>query len=797
MSRDELLDFTVQAHQPPYNFLCPDLRDAIEWERGRMRDLQLELDSIGRDALEGDRDARRRLVRGQAGDVEDLPRRRRRLAPADPPRRPPRRRGPPDPDARAGDSDVFHGLCAATAINRQMGRGVALIQRAVKGSAAPAAWTGRDFVRAAVVMDVDLTVTRDGFAPVRIGHGDGRPRFQIAIRIAADGRHARAARRVRADHTHLADSDAALPEILGGVAANSGTLAASGAASVPPTSRCPRGRGARTASGQPRRTASGRPRRGRTRAPLPADDPAGLDAPADSPQAAHRPDEEARFGPVYGVIPQGVTSIKTLMAALPCNLPGHVDGWMRKQAWHLQRILAAEPDPAAGFPTDEARWRYEMAVLGPKMEFELLRHRASLKGTKWAQGLGASLPPVRALLPPLTPTAWREWDGSALLAALREAVDARTASPHGAPACRRGHRLRAARAGSDSGRQGSPLRRGRPPTPPTLGGRAATDPGQEPSPRIIEDCHVVPEDKWQSAAADCERRCDSLADARRVSAEELLRAAQMQRAGASAGPDGWSGHYLRRLATLFPFEVTELLWREFRSLSETYDPLLACTITDATVGALPKPRGGIRPIVIGRCATRCLVAYLVKRSRMQLRKLLERGQQYGLTGVLPAVVEPLKMLTKCAAAGVPWALTDDDFSNAFNAVSQRALFDAVQRIADVAPELAACMLRGQCMVRGSGNVEMVMRGRYPHGQARRFSAERYARGGGQGCPDMPAAFAEVIAMVNLQAEAAMRDVRSDMSAEAARAVLWPLIRRQAGLPPSEEAPTHGAPHSTI
>ena len=225
-----------------------------------------------------------------------------------------------------------------------------------------------------------------------------------------------------------------------------------------------------------------------------------------------------------------------------------------------------------------------------------------------------------------------------------------------------------------------------------------------------------------------------------------------------------------------------------RALSDTYDPLLACTITDATIGGLAKPRGGFRPIVIGRCAVRCLVAHLVRRVRPNLRKLLERGHQYGLTGVLPAVIRPLKMLTKCAAEGVPWALTDDDFSNAFNAVSQRALFDAVQRIATVAPELAAVMLRAQCMVRDSGSAEMVMRGRYPCDQADRLVVERFARGGGQGCPDMPAAFAQVIAMIDLEAEAAMHDVRADMSAAAACDVLWPLVRDQAGRPVVARSP---------
>ena len=293
------------------------------------------------------------------------------------------------------------------------------------------------------------------------------------------------------------------------------------------------------------------------------------------------------------------------------------------------------------------------------------------------------------MLPPLEHAAWDAWDASALLAELRTAVDARSVRPA---------RQQTARETTVCGL----LEQGRiPAAKAALYGEAVLPhpaPSQDmqrelqaknPLPESPGD--IVPQGEWEEAARECERRCDALPT--RVSAAELLKAARMQRAGASAGPDGWSGLYLRRLATIFPTEVAQLLWHEYRSLSDTFDPLLACAITDATVGGLAKPRGGFRPIVIGRCAVRCLVAHLVRRVRPQLRHLLERGQQFGLTGVLPAVVRPLKMLTKCAAAGVPCALTDDDFSNAFNAVSQRALFDAVRRIADVAPELAACMLR--------------------------------------------------------------------------------------------------------
>ena len=92
-----------------------------------------------------------------------------------------------------------------------------------------------------------------------------------------------------------------------------------------------------------------------------------------------------------------------------------------------------------------------------------------------------------------------------------------------------------------------------------------------------------------------------------------------------------------------------------------------------------------------------------------------------------------------------------------------ALVEAARRIAPHAPEFAACMLCAQCMIRVTGSAEMVLRGRYHSGQPDPLVAERYARGGGQGCHDMPAAFAEVVAWINTQAEAAMGDVRGGMS----------------------------------
>ena len=150
--------------------------------------------------------------------------------------------------------------------------------------------------------------------------------------------------------------------------------------------------------------------------------PAATSATADCPPVL-------TYGSCTGIVPAAVPVIKIVMAAVPCNLPGHVDRSMRKLAVHVQRIVAAEPRPEDRFATDEARWRYEMAVLGPNMDYELLHHCADARGAKWAERLGASLPHVRALLPPLDPDAWRVWDGATLLAALREAIGGRGARP--------------------------------------------------------------------------------------------------------------------------------------------------------------------------------------------------------------------------------------------------------------------------------------------------------------------------------------------------------------------------------
>jgi hypothetical protein len=395
------------------------------------------------------------------------------------------------------------------------------VQSTVKGSSAPAPWEAADFARASEVFDEVLTIRRESHKPIRIGRA-GTTSPPIGIRISEDGMHATA--------THGFEPGAQLytpqqlrvgvPGILQGVRASGrGKAARSGRAA----------RGIR-----PLETAGGELRPG-------------------SPTQA-----DPSFGPCSGAVPPAVPEIKTLMAALPCNLPGNVDGWMRKQGFHLQRILAAEPSPEDGFATDEARWRYEMAVLGPKMEFELLRHRAGARDAKWAQGLGASLPVVRALLPPLEPAAWRAWDGRTLLAELREALATRTVRQPARPPATDGGVCALLERGRIPAAKAALYGEAVLPHPAPSRAMQAELQLKNPQPETPHD--VVSAAEWQRAAQECEQRCSTVRD--RVSANDLLRAARMQRAGASAGPDGWSGLYLRRLATLFPTEVAELMWHE-------------------------------------------------------------------------------------------------------------------------------------------------------------------------------------------------------------------------------------------
>ena len=156
---------------------------------------------------------------------------------------------------------------------------------------------------------------------------------------------------------------------------------------------------------------------------------------------------------------------------------------------------------------------------------------------------------------------------------------------------------------------------------------------------------------------------------------------------------------------------------------------------DASVGGIPKPDRSFRPIVITQCVVRCILARGVKRARPELRKDLEAGGQYCLSSVMACITPLFTEVVRCGNEGVPWALTNVDQSNAFGAVSQRALSEAAVALSTVDPELAAMCLRSQCIIGHGGSQEMIMRGSYPAGTHERLSIDKHACGGGQGFPD--------------------------------------------------------------
>ena len=139
------------------------------------------------------------------------------------------------------------------------------------------------------------------------------------------------------------------------------------------------------------------------------------------PPADTLPDDDVAPG-----VPRGVGELYDLVAASPIVMPWQVDGWMRKQDFHLARIIQSFPAATVGFARDANRWIRELAVLGPKIEFLLLTHRADQAGRKWMQGIGSALAPIRAMLPPLGSAAFRDWDPTSLLAEIRVATAARS-----------------------------------------------------------------------------------------------------------------------------------------------------------------------------------------------------------------------------------------------------------------------------------------------------------------------------------------------------------------------------------
>ena len=113
----------------------------------------------------------------------------------------------------------------------------------------------------------------------------------------------------------------------------------------------------------------------------------------------------------------------------------------------------------------------------------------------------------------------------------------------------------------------------------------------------------------------------------RIDAADLLEAVRRARGTAAPGPDGWSGGYLRRAATLFPRLIAEIMRRDYQALSRSRDPLGVTVATEATVGGLAKPAGGNRPIVISRIVSRCILVHVTTRAREVLRKAMDASDR--------------------------------------------------------------------------------------------------------------------------------------------------------------------------
>jgi hypothetical protein len=415
-----------------------------------------------------------------------------------------------------------------------------------------------------------------------------------------------------------------------------------------------------------------------------------------------------------------------------------VVGYAKRSDWHLRRILAALPE-SGEFASHAARWFYLLTLLSLKMEYLLLRLFAREEGEPmWARNLGPRLERARALLPPNVFHSFLAWDATRLLGMLARAVSTvfgASARPPARVGCE-GSPIALAKAGrlaaSRAVLMGEPLPTRVPPSAQVAAELQRLNSKPEGRRDTLED--------WLGACGSLEARVVALPADRRVTADELLSAARTFRTSSAPGPDGVSGGLLKFWACHFPHLTSGVLWRQFLLLRDSVDPLVAATVMDATVGGIPKPNGKIRPIVVAQTMTRCILARLVRRSRRDIRELLERKGQYCQSGVFPCIARLLEGIAWCVRSDAPWCLTSVDEENAFNSASQAALAGAAMELAGVAPELAACALRSQCAVRAGdgdeldGAQEMVLRGAYPPRDCSRPTIERYAPGAAPRAP---------------------------------------------------------------
>ena len=301
---------------------------------------------------------------------------------------------------------------------------------------------------------------------------------------------------------------------------------------------------------------------------------------------------------------------------------------MRQQRFHLERMLVTKPGDDPRYMSLTHYWRDAMAQLGPLMEYLLLEQEAAQRGARWSQRLGERLVPIRARLPPVEPGAFERWDAQPLLQQLRAALGSErpvpreipgATPPEGVCALAERGRLAAARAKLRGEKVAVRPRR-------TAALQAELQ-AKSPQPRD----GLLTGEQFERNADEVAALVRDIDVADRITTDDLLRAARGVRGTAAPGPDGWTGGYLRRIATLFPRQVGELMQRDYNALATTHDALHVCAVTASTVAGLPKPQAndddaalqpGVpahRPIVIANVVARCILNLVTARAKPALR----------------------------------------------------------------------------------------------------------------------------------------------------------------------------------
>ena len=158
--------------------------------------------------------------------------------------------------------------------------------------------------------------------------------------------------------------------------------------------------------------------------------------------------------------------------------------------------------------------------------------------------------------------------------------------------------------------------------------------------------------------------------------------------GTGAGPSGLRADHLRALTQVEGVDVLQALTAVVNILRRgEAPPEIARHLAGASLVALPKPTGGVRPIAVGETLRRLVAKTLVAEVREKVGKLLLKGKQVGVAvdGGLDAATAVVRDYAS-RHKGTDRILVKIDYENAFNTVNRQAFLDAVR--SDL-PELAA------------------------------------------------------------------------------------------------------------